>query len=69
MVGANTSSTYKGRVITLLFQSNPVVSQKSATPGSNFVLAGSVAFNATAGDTLTLITNGTDWIEIARTVI
>lgn len=69
MIGANTSSTYKGRVITLLFQSNPVVNQKSATPGSNFVLAGSVAFNATAGDTLTLITDGTDWIEIARTVI
>jgi hypothetical protein len=69
MIGATTSNTYKGRIITLRFQSNPIVSQKSAAPSSNFVLDGSVNFNATAGDTLTLITDGTDWIEIARTVI
>jgi hypothetical protein len=69
IVGANTSNTYKGRVITLRFQSNPIVSQKTGGVGENFVLAGSADFNATAGDTLTLISNGTDWIEIARTVI
>jgi hypothetical protein len=69
MVGATATNTYRGRVITLLFQSNPIVSQKTGGLGENFILSGSVNFNATAGDTLTLITDGTNWIEIARTVI
>jgi hypothetical protein len=69
IVGADTSNTYRGRVITLRFQSNPIIYHKTATPGENFILSGSVNFNATAGDTLTFITDGTDWIEIGRTVI
>lgn len=69
MVTITAGNTYQGRVVTLRFQSNPVVNHKSASPGSNIVLAGSANFNATAGDTLTLICDGTDWVEIARTVI
>lgn len=69
IVGANTSSAYKGRIITLLFQSNPIITHKTGGAGENLILSGSVDFNATAGDTLTLITDGTDWIEVSRTVI
>lgn len=69
IVTLSNSNTYKGRVITLQFQGSLTVQQKSATPGSNIVLAGSTNFSATASDTLTLISNGTDWVEIARTVI
>lgn len=69
IVTINNSNTYKGRIVTLQFQGSLTVQQKSATPGSNIVLAGSANFSATASDTLTLISNGTDWVEIARTVI
>lgn len=58
----------QGRVITLRFDASVVVNQKTVAP-SNIVLAGSVNFSATAGDTLTLICDGTDWVEVARAVI
>jgi parallel beta-helix repeat protein len=48
-----------GRVVTLLFTGTPTV-----TDGSNLTLAGN--FVATADDTLTLVSDGTNWIEIAR---
>jgi len=62
------SGAVKGRLITLRFVSSLTVSQKT-TGASNIVLAGSVNFAATAGDTLTLISDGTDWVEVARAVI
>ena len=53
-----------GRMITLQFDSSIQIGV-----GGNITLAGGTAFNATANDTLTLICNGTNWIETSRTVI
>jgi hypothetical protein len=58
------TSFNKGRLLTLQF-----VSSVQIAVSGNIILAGSVAFNATANDTLTLICNGTSWIEVSRAVI
>ena len=50
-----------GRIITLNFSGTPTV-----TDGSNLKMAGNLV--ATADDTLTMICDGTNWIEIARSV-
>lgn len=69
IAGIANNNTNRGRQVTLTFDGNVSLAQKSAAPGSNLMLAGSTAFNATANDTITFISNGTDWIEISRTVI
>lgn len=51
----------KGRVITLMFNGTPTF-----TDGSNLKLAGNLV--ATADDTITLVCDGTNWREIARSV-
>jgi hypothetical protein len=61
-ISAGTASA--GRLVTLQFASSVAVSA-----GGNIKLAGGVTFNATATDTLTLIGDGTNWNEVARTVI
>ena len=53
-----------GRLITLQFADSLTVFSTS-----NIKLAGGSNFSATANDTLTLICDGTNWIEVARTVI
>ena len=59
------ASTYNaGRTVTLQFAASVQV----AVSG-NIKLTGNTAFNATASDTLTLICDGTNWIEVARAVI
>lgn len=56
-----TGNNWAGRVITLIFTSALTV-----TDGGNLVLAGN--FVTTADDTLTLIGDGTNWNEVARSV-
>lgn len=51
----------KGRIITFQFSGTPTF-----TDGSNLKLAGNLV--ATADDTITLVCDGTNWIEIARSV-
>lgn len=52
-----------GRVVTLIFSGTPTV-----TDGSNLKLAGNFVAAGTTNDvdTLTLVSDGTNWIEIAR---
>lgn len=54
-----TAARDKGRIICLRFSGSPTV-----TDGGNLKLNGSL--NATATDTLTLISDGTNWYEIGR---
>lgn len=56
-----TSASIAGRVITLIFQSNPVV-----TAGSNLKLAAGANFSSSADDTMQLVTDGTNWYEVGR---
>lgn len=58
-----------GTVIILQFNSNPTVKHATAGSGAQFQLAGAADFSATAGDTLTLVYDGTYWRETARAVI
>lgn len=50
-----------GRIIVLHFSGTPTI-----TDGSNLIMAGNLV--ASADDTLTLVCDGTNWIEIARSV-
>jgi len=60
-----------GSVVTLIFASTPTVKHNQAVSGANkpILLAGAVDFVASANDTLTLVSNGTSWFEVARAVI
>lgn len=67
-----TTTWNAGSVIFLKFSGSLTVKHQGAANGSSFArlnLSGSVDFAATANDTLTLIYDGTDWFELARTVI
>lgn len=55
------TASYAGRRVTLIFTGTPTV-----TDGSNLKLAGNLV--ATADDTLSLICDGTNWVETARSV-
>ena len=55
-----------GSMITLQFDSNPVVANLTAGTGAQIRLNGGANFSTTAGSTLTLIYDGTLWKEIAR---
>jgi len=61
-IASNTANA--GRLVTLQFAASVAVGA-----GGNIKLAGGVTFNATANDTLTLISDATNWNEVARTVI
>lgn len=57
-----------GSVVVLRFNGNVTVTHNSG--GTNdILLASSANFSATAGDTLSLVFDGTDWNECSRTVI
>lgn len=62
------AAAHKGYTIVLLFGDAVTVKQRSGAGTENLRLAGGVDFGATANDTLTLISNGTDWYETARSV-
>lgn len=55
------TASWKDRVVVLRFASTPTF-----TDGSNLLLAGNLV--ATADDTITLVSDGTNWIEMARSV-
>lgn len=59
----NSAGAYVGRVITLKFNDSLTVAN-----GLGCLLAGAANFNATANDTLTLVSDGTNWIEVCRSV-
>jgi hypothetical protein len=61
------AAAHKGYTIVLVFDASLTVANKT-TGTTNLRLAGAVDFSATANDTLTLISNGTDWYEVARSV-
>ena len=54
------SATYKGHVIRLVFSGTPTVIN-----GTNIRLNGAVNFVASANDVLTLVCNGTEWLQAA----
>lgn len=57
-----------GSFVTLQFDSNPTVKNATAGTGAQLALAGG-DFSASAGDTLSLVYDGTVWREVARAVI
>ncbi len=60
-----------GSTVTLQFDSTPTVTNAAggaAGAEQDFALAGAANFVATAGDTLTLVNDGTLWREISRSV-
>jgi len=58
-----------GSVIVLQFSGAPTVKHNTAGTGASLLLAGAADFAATANDTLTLVYNGTAWVETARATI
>lgn len=58
-----------GSVIYLTFNGSLVVKNLTAGTGAQLLLASSTDFPATANDTMSLIYNGTNWVEISRTII
>jgi hypothetical protein len=67
-----TSNWQAGSIVLLQFTGTPTVNHNTGSPpGSTaaILLAGAAGFAATANDTLSLVYNGTTWVEVARTVI
>ncbi len=58
-----------GSFVVLQFDASVTVKHNTAGTGASLQLAGSGDFSATAGDTLMLVYDGTDWREVSRTVI
>lgn len=61
-----------GTWLVLMFNDNVTVTHDAGSPPANtapILLAGAANFSATANDTLMLVYDGTDWREVARTVI
>jgi hypothetical protein len=58
-------------IITFEFTGTPTVKYNQGTSGSNrnILLAGHADFVATANSTLTLMYDGTNWVEISRSII
>ena len=69
--GANTLATItggvSGQILVIIFVDNLVTITDDAGGGANTVNL-SAAFTSTANDTITLISNGTSWREMARSV-
>lgn len=62
---SNLSNVWAGREITLHFTSNPIITHGTGS-ATAIRLSGSVNFTPTAGGTLSLRHNGTQWYEIGR---
>ena len=61
-----------GSIIVLLFNTSITVNHDTGSPGATvqpILLSGAANFSGTANDSLTLVNDGTDWREIARTVV
>lgn len=69
--GIATAGWDTGVVITLQFDSNPTVKHNTAASAgfASLLLAGAGDFSASAGDTLSLLYDGSTWREVARAVI
>ena len=65
-----TTSWQAGSVIRLIFASTPTVKNNTAGGASTakMLLNGGVDFSATANDVLTLIYDGTNWLECSRSI-
>jgi len=65
-----TTSWQSGSVIRLIFASTPTVKNNTAGGASTakMLLNGGVDFSATANDVLTLIYDGTNWLECSRSI-
>jgi hypothetical protein len=65
-----TANWQNGSVVRLIFTGTPVVKNNTAGGAGTapMLLAGGVDFNATANDVLTLVWNGTNWLEVSRSV-
>jgi hypothetical protein len=61
----NITVSWSGRIITLRSSSSPTIRHNIG----NIQLAGAASYVMTALDTLTLISDGTDWHEVGRAVI
>lgn len=64
-----TAGVQAGHAITLQFDGSVTVKHATAGTGAQLQLSGGSNFSATAGDTLSLIFDGTYWRETARTAI
>ena len=70
-VNAITTTNWQaGSIIILIFASTPTVKNNTAGGASTakMLLNGGVDFSATANDVLTLIYNGTNWLECSRSI-
>lgn len=56
---------WTGRVVTLIFGSNPVITHGTGS-ATSMRLSGAANFSTSAGATLTLLHNGTQWYEVGR---
>lgn len=65
-----TTNWQAGSIIILIFASTPTVKNNTAGGASTakMLLNGGVDFSATANDVLTLIYNGTNWLECSRSI-
>jgi len=65
-----TTNWQAGSVIRLIFASTPTVKNNTAGGASTakMLLNGGVDFSATANDVLTLIYDGTNWLECSRSI-
>jgi hypothetical protein len=66
----STTNRRRGDEVTLVFAGSLTVTNNSVSAGTDipFALAGAANFSATANDVLTLIHNGSKWVEKSRSV-
>jgi hypothetical protein len=57
-----------GSVVVLMFNASVTVTNAGAGTGASLLLQGAANLSATANDTLSLIYNGTNWVEVCRSV-
>ncbi|MCK9629706.1 MAG: hypothetical protein M0R37_14095 [Bacteroidales bacterium] len=69
--GIATSGWTAGSLVVLQFDSNPVVKHNTAASAgfASLLLSAAADFSSSAGDTLTLCFDGTNWREVSRTAI
>lgn len=65
----NNAASYLGKEVTFIFSDAPTITHTAGATANGIKLAGGADFVATASDTLTLASDGTQWIEKARAVI
>jgi hypothetical protein len=66
-----TTGWQAGSLVHLLFAASVTVTHNAGSPPANtaaLLLAGAANFSATANDVLTLVYDGTNWVEVCRSV-